>query len=295
MHAARVSDPQQATPRGEKPPAALATRAPERYLHAVTSRPIGPTERALSELSLRYRKSWQRIARGGLWRELALRRHFRLRVPRTRAAAGTGVRPDCPNCPNLCCQGAENQVSLRLRDIARLMDVGRTDLIQRRKRRFSPVAIAARPHLAALEASILWRRLPVLRQVGPDQRCAALTPDRRCGLYPAWPHSCARFPARLQPGGAIDWAPRCPTPAGTTGAVEVYAALRAAAQAAYRARIEDAVLLFHAPAQLDALGIGRFLIGAREDPFLAPPRAASRLTVLDSPACAEMRQAPPPA
>lgn len=39
--------------------------------------------------------------------------------------------PDCQNCQNNCCHGVENTVSLRLRDIALLLDHGLEEYIDK--------------------------------------------------------------------------------------------------------------------------------------------------------------------
>lgn len=80
-----------------------------------------------------------------------------------------GRVPDCENCLEICCTGPHSIVSLRLRDIAALIDAG-------------------------LESHITQGgEGPVLTQ-DKTKTCTLLTKDRLCGAYPAWPISCARYP-----------------------------------------------------------------------------------------------------
>ncbi len=232
----------------------------------------GPTESALRALWRRHRTPVRRLLSGAFLREWALRRRFDLRpLGDVELEISIGAAPSCPDCPNLCCGGWDNLVSLRLKDLALLIDLGRTELISRRKPRFPAALLAERPGLEALEASFSWRTLPVLRQTSPGGPCAALE-GRRCGLHPHWPSSCARFPYALDSTRRkIQWGTRCPVQKARPDP-EHGARLREATLAAYEARVMDAVLLFHARSELDRIGLGAWLVGPDEDPFLPPPR-----------------------
>ena len=171
-----------------------------------------------------------------------------------------GTIPDCHSCDDMCCRGIENVVSLRLRDIALLMDIERTDLVSKRKPRFPEPMMLARPSIYELMGSQLWLTLPVMKQVGENRVCAALTPDLKCSIYPHWPLSCERFPYILN--GAkrtVAWGTRCPSKKQQERSSARSDALFEGAVQTYNERIRDAVLLTHARPELDEFGIGAFL------------------------------------
>ncbi len=231
---------------------------------------------ALSGLWEKYRSSWGRLLSTAAVRELKLRASFdvdllsRWRIV-NRVAAGT--IPDCPNCTNICCAGLENVVSLRLRDIARLIDLDRTDLMTKKKPNFPASMLAERPGLGELVASELWRTLPVLRQTGDLKVCAALSKRLTCTLYPHWPLSCERFPYSLSVvRRQVTWGSRCPSEKRDPTFEPRRRALFQAALDAYDERVKDAVLLTHARPALDELGIGAWLTGPDEDPFEDAPK-----------------------
>lgn len=239
---------------------------------------MGTVSEALETLWQRHRQPARRLLSWRWRRELVLRQRFSVRpvdwtkvtdeIPRDQV-------PDCGRCTDLCCGGLENVVSLRLRDLATLIDLGRTDLIARRKPRFPESLLRERPSLRPWIQSTLWRTLPVVEQVGPHRTCAALV-QGQCSLYPHWPTSCARFPYTIGEG-RLRWGLRCRTPAPLPSPKHA-SRMRAAAAATYDRRIEDAVLLSHARADLDAIGLGAWLTDPNDsDAWEAP----SRLEILD--------------
>lgn len=236
----------------------------------------GPVERGLDTLWHTYASGWRRLLSKRALRELALRARFdtELLLPAKIAnRVSTGLVPDCPSCQNTCCAGFENVVSLRLRDIAVLVDVERTDLIATAKPRFPQTLLDERPGLRALVDSLLWRTLPVLRQEGPLRRCAALDDDLRCSLHPHWPTSCERFPYSLSAARReVVWGTRCQSkvlrPEHRARSRELFDA----AVAAYNERIRDAVLLEYERDRLDDLGIGAFLADPDAETFEPPSR-----------------------
>lgn len=242
------------------------------------------TRAALAELWSAHRSGFRRLMSTGLIRELELRSSFDLdlMVPdRVRNRIQAGTIPDCERCDDICCAGLENLVSLRLVDIATLIDVGRTDLIQRKKPRFPDELLRERPHLEELVHSELWRALPVLKQVGESHICAALSPSMRCTLHPHWPLSCERFPYTLKAARReVVWGLRCPSqktgPEHEARGGEMFEA----SIEVYNERIRDAVLLKHARPALDRMGLGAFLVAPDEDPFEEPAPRLGRLPVL---------------
>jgi hypothetical protein len=243
----------------------------------------GPTLAALDALWARYRSRWRRLLSRGAIAELQLRASFDpelLDVADIARRIPPGTVPDCPRCDDLCCAGLENVVSLRLKDLAVLIDLGRTDLISKKKPVFPPSMLRRRPQLEALMRSSLYRTLPVLRQRGEQRICAALTVDLTCSIHPHWPTSCQRFPYTLSAvRREVHWGTRCPSKQSGPEHEAHAQALFAGAVAAYNERVRDAVLLAHAPRALEAMGLAHYLTGPDEDPFEDAPR--SRLPLLE--------------
>lgn len=226
----------------------------------------GVKERALAEL-------WP-IARARVdslkhWREtLALRRRFSLRMLRLgelKVAIPQGQTPDCESCVEICCTGPNAIVSLRLRDIAALVDAGldkyivpatgeRTPLVGKERRR----ATWARREL---DDSVFHRAFPVLAR-DATQTCALLTEDRMCGAFPAWPLSCARYPYALDLQlKTVFYAKSCRStqvlPSGE--APLKVRELMLAVVDAYNERVKDAVLVHMARRELRDLGLAQHL------------------------------------
>ncbi len=222
----------------------------------------------------------------GIFRELALRASFDVDLVSAKEIANkipAGTIPDCDACEDLCCVGLENVVSLRLTDVAVLMDIGRTELMTKKKPNFPESMLRTRPAIYEVVGSELWRTLPVLRQIGESRICAALTQDLKCSLYPHWPKSCQRFPYTLSPKKkTVSWGTRCNSKSLIPDEEKI-ARSRQLFQAtidAYNERVKDAVLLVHARRELDAIGIGAWLIGEGESPFEPRPKG-SRLKIVE--------------
>jgi Fe-S-cluster containining protein len=231
----------------------------------------GPLEAGLDALWDLHRSRWRRLLSPRMVRELTLRASFDVDLIAPRRIANTipkGTIPDCEACPNVCCAGLENVVSLRLRDVAQLIDLGRTDLMTKQKPNFPRWMLTQRPYLAELVASTLWRALPVMRQVGDMHVCVALGRDMKCTLYPRWPTSCERFPYTLSAARRqVHWGTRCPVKKQDPAYEARSEALFQASISAYNERVRDAVLLAHAPKALDELGLGAWITKPDEDPF----------------------------
>ena len=223
-----------------------------------------PTVRRLAGLwrEVRRRPLW---APPNFWRYARLRRRMRLglvdpdQVVVVGPPAPLGKVNDCRNCLNNCCVGPRATVLLGLRDLAALVDLGRTDLIGGAKPCFDAHERARRPALARLTASRAWQIFPVLRQ-GALGACRALDAHGRCSLFPDWPLACARFPYALDIERAeAFFSPRCPSYWVRPGADRLAVAMKAKAVAGYNARIQDAILLHYARGALEELGLARFL------------------------------------
>jgi Fe-S-cluster containining protein len=217
----------------------------------------GPTVRALGAL-------WQEVADRPLWapphflRYLRLRWRMRLNLVdpnKVTLVTPVGQINDCGACSDSCCIGPRNTVLLGLRDIATLMDIGRTELMVRAKPTFTPEQMAERPALRRHVRSETWRRFPVLAQ-NSFGACQALDTLGRCTLHPHWPQSCARFPFSLHlPSSEVFFSRRCRSFLIHPQAAKKAERIQLAAVASYNERIKDAVLLAYAPKRLTALGI----------------------------------------
>ena len=276
-------------PRPAKAPARSSPLAPWSKMRSIvgvldTNSTGRPTLAALDALWSHYASRWSRLFSPGAVTELMLRASFDLEtlsVERIANRVPRGTIPDCPSCQDVCCAGEENVVSLRLRDVAVLIDIGRTDLMTRQKPRFGDAMLASRPALRELVASELFQTLPVLRQVGPERRCAALDDALSCTLHPDWPLSCERFPYSLSAvRREVIWGKRCASKHQRPEHAARGDAMFRAAVAVYNERVRDAVLLAHARPALDRLGIGAFLLTEGEDPFEPGAGRGGRLPVL---------------
>lgn len=240
------------------------------------ARSLGPIEAKLDDLWSHWRSRWRRLLSKNALREISLRASFDtdLLLPADiENQVAAGLVPDCERCTNTCCAGYENVVSLRLRDVALLIDVGRTEVIAKHKPRFPESLLDERPALRDLMSSMLWRTLPVLRQEGPLQRCSALGEDMKCTLHPHWPTSCERFPYTLSVARrAVVWGTRCQSKIMRPEHRPRSGQLFEAALAAYNERVKDAVLLTYARPELDELGVGEFLSDPEGDPFGPPAK-----------------------
>jgi Fe-S-cluster containining protein len=220
-------------------------RALEKLWSEVTARPLWADGRLFTYLRLRSRMRLHMIATSGLT-----------------SVVPSGKVNDCTSCSELCCVGHNQTVSLRFRDIATLIDIGRTDLITKDKPTFDNQTLEQRPALERTLASAAWRRFPVLRQ-NAFGACHALSSEGKCTLYPHWPTSCARFPYSLDVEiNAITYSPRCRSFWIRPDAEAKIESMKVAAVAAYNERIKDLVLLAYAPTHLGDLGLATYLTNA---------------------------------
>ena len=150
-------------------------------------------------------KLWQEVSSKPLYAPRTFSKYLKLRwkmslrqvdAKQVEVIAPLGKVNDCSSCTDICCVGPHSTVSLRLQDIAALIDLGRDDLITMEKPDFPEHTRAKRSALRKTLASTGWRTFPVLKKDSMGA-CAALGRDGQCGLFPHWPLSCARFPYSL--------------------------------------------------------------------------------------------------
>jgi Fe-S-cluster containining protein len=224
------------------------------------TRTPGAAVRALEAL-------WQKVSAKPLWlpphfwRYLRLRRRIELReLARSdvRISTPLPVANNCRACTDTCCVGKKNTVSLRLIDIAWLLDGDRTDLIAADKPTFTDSEMSAARR--RFTESRTFAMFPVLRQDAAE-RCAALGPSGACSLYPHWPLSCARFPYSLDLSEReIFYSPRCGSLSPTASFAEPRVRMMIdATLAAYNQRIRDWILCDYAWGELTRIGLTRFL------------------------------------
>lgn len=222
----------------------------------------GACERGLDEL-------WP-IARARLWtaryfrESLHLWRRYHLRpldLGKLKIAIPAGQVPDCESCTELCCTGENAVVSLRFRDLARLVDAGLQAAITHERPAPKAPKKAQSWARREAEASIFGQAFPVLAR-DRTGTCTLLTVDRTCGAWPAWPLSCARYPYALDlQSRVIFWAKGCksPTVLPSSEAPPRVRALARAVVDAYNERMRDVILLAVARPELAELGLLRFV------------------------------------
>jgi len=219
----------------------------------------GPTEAALSALWAAESPHFYSFR--NVVRIIRLRRRFDLRpvsLNGLKVAIPTGQVPDCEACVDLCCTGDNAVVSLRLRDVAVLMDIGRTDLISHAR----PVLVSTRKRplsagRVAADTSVFHQAFPVLAR-DETGTCMALTEERQCGLWPDWPLSCARYPYALdRKNGVVFYAAGCRSvrTAPVEEAPVVVRRLVRAAVDGYNERLRDIMLLAFCRPALSSLGL----------------------------------------
>ena len=220
-----------------------------------------PTVKALDEL-------WEQIQDRPLWAPPTfwkwLKLNLRMRTRRLNPEKIKIIAPqykvnECASCTDNCCIGPHSTVLLRLRDIATLIDIDRTDLMTHQKPNFSEEAISSRQALKLQTASSDWKSFPILKQ-NSFHACAALDTDGQCTLFPHWPSACARFPYALDAENLeVFYSRRCDSFWVRPDAKDQVHAMRKAAVAAYNSRIKDQLILAFAEKELEELGLTRFL------------------------------------
>jgi Fe-S-cluster containining protein len=192
-----------------------------------------------------------------VWSWLELRGRFELRFVRAsslKVMVPRGLVPDCESCLELCCTGPNAVVSLRLSDIAALVDAGKERFITHERPAPPPGTTWAR---LESEWSVFTRVFPVLQR-DKNGTCALLTEERQCGAYPSWPLSCARYPYALDVlNGRVFLAKGCGSHRQVT-LDDVPGAVRRLvdnAARAYNERVRDVILLHVAFDELHELGL----------------------------------------
>lgn len=166
--------------------------------------------------------------------------------------------PNCTACTDTCCK-SPSLVSLRLIDIARLVDAGHQQAVARVDRPARRAIHTLHPALEAAESKDSFRYFPVLRQK-VDGTCVFLTAQQRCGVYAIRPLACRAFPYLLNDDlKSVRFAEgACSTPAPESHSTTLRS-LTAAVAAQFDAKVRDLMAVHHLPAALARLGLVRFL------------------------------------
>lgn len=234
--------------------------------------PSTEMESALEEIWDETRRQFYRPRNFLRW--LDLNRRFQLRFIRAeqlRIEVPGALLPDCDNCLDICCTGPNAVVTLRLQDIARLVDAGLQDAIVFADTAPLPQERAKSWAQRNLDASLFRHTFPVLKR-DDTGTCSLLTPERHCGAWPAWPLSCARYPYSVDvEHNVLFLAKGCESHKRMSrdDAPDSIRRLIDAAIESYNARVKDVILLHCALDELDRIGL--------VDRLRLPPRLQKRL------------------
>lgn len=182
----------------------------------------------------------------GYWRNLRNARRYRLRVlpDDLEVTSPPNQIPACGKCNEPCCASPRSVVSLRLLDVARLVDAGYGDAIAVDEAagdwpKETRTAIAEQRELDT------WRYFPWL-QKRSDGSCI-LFENGICVAYEHRPLQCRAFPLQVDESAAqVRWASFCRSTSSTSSGLEHQAAVEAARES-YHEKVRDLLTLVHAP------------------------------------------------
>lgn len=166
--------------------------------------------------------------------------------------------PDCANCPENCCHGAENTVSLRLIDIARLLDANLAEAIDLDNQSFRQDRyFKTNPQALRFVSNDSWKFFPVLKRV--NNICPYLGKDNRCSIYKHRPITCRRFPYIIASDKKnIIFSQKCYKTKFANNKEQQETLLKAAIDS-YNEKIKDLILLHYARKELSKIGLTKYL------------------------------------
>ncbi len=225
-------------------------------------RSIGPAEKQLRSLwdqakhRVYHPKNWLKLQQ--LWRRFDLSfilyKDIKIMVP-------AGKVPDCETCLEICCTGPNSIVSLRLRDIAALIDAGLHQHMTHEKSRLTILGNTMNDSQKNFSESVFAKIFPVLTQ-DRTQTCTLLDENRMCGAYPHWPISCARYPFAIDAVNKVVFYAKGCGSFDLLPPYEVAERTRYLVQAAigsYNERIKDIFLIYFAKKDLEKIGLTTYL------------------------------------
>jgi Fe-S-cluster containining protein len=165
--------------------------------------------------------------------------------------------PTCEGCPNSCCRGPGTGISLRLADVARLVDAGLGWAVAKTQS-WEDDHYARDPALREHEARDSQRRFPSLRRRA-DGACVFLDEAERCAIHSIRPLACRAFPYRLdETRTRVHFSGRCASSRADGQAADVDEMVGAVLEL-YNAKVRDLVVLTHGRRELRRLGLSRYL------------------------------------
>lgn len=168
--------------------------------------------------------------------------------------------PDCKTCPKNCCRGVENTVSLRLIDIARLIDAGLSDYIDKDNKIVIEDELAEKhPKILRNIRSDTWRKFPVLKRV--NDICPLRDKDNKCTIYDVRPLTCRRYPYTLMDNlKEIRFSKHCINPKNIDALNDYAKEHFVTAIQVYNEKVKDLILIYHAKKELQDIGLSKYLI-----------------------------------
>ncbi|MFC1483092.1 YkgJ family cysteine cluster protein [Candidatus Margulisiibacteriota bacterium] len=170
--------------------------------------------------------------------------------------------PDCHACDKNCCSGSGNQVTLRLKDIARLIDNNKEHYID----------VKNKPQLE-LKKYRFWERFhrrkdqeflnifPKLKQKD-DGTCIFLTEDKKCSIHTIRPLVCRSFPYSLEQSlREITFSLSCSTfkKAENETDEKLVKQLFNDTITNYNEKIDDLIAVFLYPHELNKIGVQKYI------------------------------------
>jgi Fe-S-cluster containining protein len=173
-----------------------------------------------------------------------------------------GVVPDCEACSDRCCADPAGVTSLRLVDVARLVDAGLADAIGDPPDAEEQLDDEVHRALVDVATRDSFRLFPVLRKRG-DGACVLLDERGRCSAYDVRPLACRAFPFQVDETLArVRFSNRCQS-RRHDAAVEASERAVAEAVTSARAQAQDLVTIRHGHDALVDIGLARYLPSAR--------------------------------
>lgn len=213
---------------------------------------ISQSEPAHSSFEQEWREQQEHIVKArarsiaGFWRNLKSSRKYRLQVldDHVEISAPRGYEPDCSACLDPCCASPRSVVSLRLLDVARLVDAGLAEGIAVHDGH-SAVHEATRQVLREKSHLDTWRYFPFLRKRS-DGSCIFFE-NGRCSAYEHRPLQCRAFPYQVDEEAAqIRWAGFCRSKMRRVSQKTEARDIEAARES-YHEKLRDLMTRIHAP------------------------------------------------
>ncbi len=182
-----------------------------------------------------------------------------IQAAKVKLRVADNMLPDCEHCPQNCCHGAENTVSLRLIDIARLLDAGLSAAIDQDNRSFrQDIYFKNKPGVLADINSDDWNYFPILKRV--NNICPYLDQQNKCTIYKYRPITCRRFPYILtQTKAHIVFSQKCYKTKIALEPLKQQELFQAALDS-YNEKVKDLILINYARADLEEIGLRKYLL-----------------------------------